>query len=63
MTVLDKIASQTVVSSHAVHNIIRTIAHTSIKIITKNWHEKTKRDLLQVFPNNFHDFLHKKMFL
>ena len=54
--VLDKIATQTVVSSHVVDNITRTIAHTSIKTITKNWHKKTKSDLLHVRPNNFHDF-------
>ena len=35
-TVLDKIATQTFVSSHIVDNIIRTIAQASIRTITKN---------------------------
>ena len=36
-TVLDKNATQTVVSSHVV-TMIRTIAVASINLMTKNWH-------------------------
>ena len=55
-TVLDKIANQDVISSHIVDNIIRTIAHTSIKTITENWHRKSQKDLLHVRPINFNGF-------
>ena len=55
-TVLVKIATQTVVSSHVVDKIIPTIAHASIKTMTKNWHIITKRDLLHIHPKKFHDF-------
>ena len=54
--VLDKIATQTVVSPNVVDNVIRTTAHANIETMTKNWHIKTKRDLLHVRPKNFHDF-------
>ena len=54
-TVLDNIATQTVVSSHFMNNIIRTIAHTKT-IRKQKIAQKTKRDLLHVLPNNFHNF-------
>ena len=63
-TVLDKIATQTVVSSHVVDKIIQMIAHTSIKTITKTWHKKLKEIYymyVQTISMTFvHDFLHQK---
>ena len=53
---LIKIATQTFVSSHVVDNIVRMIAHASIKPMTKNWWIKTRGGLLHVRPNNSHDF-------
>ena len=40
LTVLNDIATQAVVSSLNLDNITRTIAHISIKTISKNWQEK-----------------------
>ena len=61
MTVLDKIATQTVVSS-LVDNIIRTIANTSIKNLTKNWHKKLKEIYYMYVQINSMIFVHYIIF-
>ena len=57
----DKIATQTVVSSHLVDNNIRKIAHASIKIMTQNWRRKTKKVLLYVCPKTSMIFVHASL--
>ena len=54
-TVLDKIATHTVVSSQVLDNVIRTIEHATIDKMTTNWAKNTTRDLAQLCPKNFQD--------
>ena len=63
-TVIDKTLTQTVVSSHVVDNIFRTVAHASVKTRTKNWHLKFK-DIYNTYVQKFsmifvHDSPHQK---